>query len=176
MANREAPLVFASVRDAQALAAMSRDLIEAGLGWDYRRERIARMIADADTVTLVARDGLRISGFAAMTFGDERAHLVLLAVRPSHQRRGIARRLVDWLVESAMTAGVASIHVELRASNVRGVRVLPCDRLCGNVAGSGLLPRTRSGSANDPHAACTGLRHPALAAADARLPITAASQ
>jgi ribosomal-protein-alanine N-acetyltransferase len=117
MANRETPLVFASVRDAQALAAMSRDLIEAGLGWDYRRERIARMIADADTVTLVARDGLRISGFAAMTFGDERAHLVLLAVRPSHQRCGIARRLVDWLVESAMTAGVASIHVELRASN-----------------------------------------------------------
>ena len=117
MANREAPLVFASVRDAQALAAMSRDLIEAGLGWDYRRERIARMIADADTVTLVARDGLRIAGFAAMTFGDERAHLVLLAVRPSHQRCGIARRLVAWLVESAMTAGVASVHVELRASN-----------------------------------------------------------
>ena len=117
MASREHPLSFAGVRDAQALAAMARDLIEAGLGWEYRRERIARMIGDADTVTLVARDSLRIAGFAAMTFADERAHLVLLAVRPSHQRRGIARRLVDWLVESAMTAGIASIHVELRASN-----------------------------------------------------------
>jgi len=117
MASREMPLLFASVRDAQALAAMSRDLIEAGLGWDYRRERVARLIRDPDTVTLVCRDGLRIVGFAAMTFGDERAHLVLLAVRPPHQRQGVGRRLVDWLVESAMTAGVASIHVELRASN-----------------------------------------------------------
>lgn len=117
MASRETPLVFANVRDAQALAAMSRDLIEAGLGWDYRRERVARLIGDSDTVTLVSRDGLRIMGFAAMTFGDERAHLVLLAVRPPQQRRGIGRRLVNWLVESAMTAGVASIHVELRASN-----------------------------------------------------------
>lgn len=117
MASRETPLVFANVRDAQALAAMSRDLIEMGLGWEYRRERLARMIADADTVTLVTRDGLRIAGFAAMTFGDERAHLVLLAVRPPYQRRGIARRLVNWLVDSATTAGVASIHVEVRASN-----------------------------------------------------------
>ncbi len=117
MAFRETPLVFASVRDAQALAAMSRDLIETGLGWEYRRERLARMICDAETVTLVARDGMRIAGFAAMTFGDERAHLVLLAVRPPQQRQGIARRLVAWLGESAMTAGVASIHVEVRASN-----------------------------------------------------------
>ena len=117
MASREAPLVFASVRDAQALATMSRDLIEAGLGWEYRRDRVARLIGDADTVTLVSRDDLRIAGFAAMTFGDERAHLVLLAVRPPYQRRGIGRRLLEWLVESAMTAGVASIHVELRASN-----------------------------------------------------------
>jgi len=117
MASRETPLVFANVRDAQALAAMSRDLIEAGLGWDYRRERVARLIADSETVTLVSRDGLRIIAFAAMTFGEERAHLVLLAVRPPQQRRGIGRRLVNWLVESAMTAGVASIHVELRASN-----------------------------------------------------------
>jgi len=42
---------------------------------------------------------------------------VLLAVRPDIRRRGIARRLVEWLVMSAATAGVATIHVELRAGN-----------------------------------------------------------
>jgi ribosomal protein S18 acetylase RimI-like enzyme len=36
-----------------------------------------------------------------MKFHDEHAHLVLLAVRPAHQRSGTARRLIDWLVESA---------------------------------------------------------------------------
>jgi ribosomal-protein-alanine N-acetyltransferase len=67
---------------------------------------------------LVARenDGT-IGGFAIMKFGDERAHLVLLAVLPKRRRRGIARRLLTWLVESARTAGVMSIHVELRAGN-----------------------------------------------------------
>jgi len=38
-------------------------------------------------------------------------------VLPVFQRRGIARRMILWLVESAATAGVASIHVELRAGN-----------------------------------------------------------
>jgi ribosomal protein S18 acetylase RimI-like enzyme len=52
-----------------------------------------------------------------MEFGDERAHLVLLAVRPSHRRLGIGQRLLDWLLESARIAGMASIHLELRAAN-----------------------------------------------------------
>lgn len=117
MACRDVPLGFASTGDAQAIAVMSRDLIEVGLGWEYRPERVAKMIGDPDTVALVARDVPRIAGFAIMNFGDDRAHLTLLAVRPSHQRRGIARTMVAWLLETAMTAGVASVHVELRASN-----------------------------------------------------------
>ena len=104
--------------DAPAIASMSRDLIEAGLGWQYRAERVRQLIDDPETVTLVARDGEHMIGFAVMTFGDERAHLVLLAVRPTCQRRGIARRMARWLVASAATAGIASIHVELRAQNV----------------------------------------------------------
>ena len=52
-----------------------------------------------------------------MEFGDERAHLVLLAVRPSHRRTGIGQRLLEWLLESARVAGIASIHLELRSSN-----------------------------------------------------------
>jgi len=109
---------FARPSDAQALALMARDLIETDLGWTYRDERIGSFIADAESVALVARenDGT-IGGFAIMKFGAERAHLVLLAVRPKHRRRGIARRLLTWLVESALIAGVMSIHVELRAGN-----------------------------------------------------------
>jgi len=108
---------LARARDARAIAAMSRDLIETGLGWTYRPERIARLIADRETVVLVACDTERVVGFAIMTFGDERAHLVLLATGPSHRRRGVARRLLEWLVESAITAGIASLHLELRADN-----------------------------------------------------------
>lgn len=117
MAALHAELGLARTGDAPALAQLSRDLIEAGLGWEYRPQRIAAIIGDADTVTLVARALARPVGFAAMRFGEDRAHLILLAVQPAHQRRGIARRMIDWLLESALVAGVASIHVELRADN-----------------------------------------------------------
>ena len=117
MSYRDLPIGFAAMSEAHTLAVMSRDLIEHGLGCEYRRDRIAAMIADRDTVALVARDAGRVAGFAIMTFGDERGHLALLAVRPSHQRRGIARAMVGWLARSALVAGVASLHVELRAGN-----------------------------------------------------------
>ena len=103
--------------DAPTLAAMSRDLIEAGLGWQYRAERIRQLLADPNVVTLIASEGERTAGFAAMTVGDERAHLMLLAIRPSHQRCGVGRRMARWLLDTAATAGVATVHLELRARN-----------------------------------------------------------
>ncbi len=103
--------------DASTLAAMSRDLIETGLGWHYRTERIAQLLANADAVSVVACEGDRTAGFAIMTLGDERAHLVLLAVRADYHRRGIGRRMTQWLVDTALTAGIATLHVELRADN-----------------------------------------------------------
>jgi hypothetical protein len=53
--------------DAPTLAAMSRDLIETGLGWHYRPERIERLLNDPETATVVACDNKRTAGFAIMT-------------------------------------------------------------------------------------------------------------
>ena len=47
-------LRIAQPDDAQAIALMSRDLIEAGLGWKYEPDRIRRSMNDRETVTLVA--------------------------------------------------------------------------------------------------------------------------
>jgi ribosomal-protein-alanine N-acetyltransferase len=117
MSTQDITLQLADRRDAGILAGMSRDLIETGLEWRYRTQSLRQLIAHAETVTLVARHGDTVAGFGIMKYGDEHAHLVLLAVRPDIRRRGIARRLVEWLVMSAATAGVATIHVELRAGN-----------------------------------------------------------
>ena len=115
----------AEAGDARAIAEMSRDFIESGLGWRYDPASIERAIRRRETVVLVAserqtyvaRERPSLPGFAIMDFGDERAHLVLLAVQPALRRRGIGRRLVEWLMESAQTAGMASVHLELRADN-----------------------------------------------------------
>jgi ribosomal-protein-alanine N-acetyltransferase len=129
MTPRAITIRLADARDAQAIALMSRDFIEAGLGWKYDAPRVLRAISDPETLAVVACEGARnpgtggaarggaITGFAIMEFGDERAHLVLLAVRPSHRRMGIGQRLLEWMLHSARTAGMASIHLELRSGN-----------------------------------------------------------
>ncbi len=104
--------------DADPIALMSRALIERGLsGWSWDPERVARSIRARDTVVLVADIQQHVTGFAIMNFGDASAHLSLLAVRPSHQRCGIGRRMAAWLVDSALVAGIATINLELRANN-----------------------------------------------------------
>jgi ribosomal protein S18 acetylase RimI-like enzyme len=104
--------------DAPVMAALSRELIEAGLDWRYTARRIAALMADAETMALVACDDVGVvQGFAVMQFGDDRAHLVLLAVRRARQRRGVGARLVDWLLASARVAGILRVHLELRADN-----------------------------------------------------------
>ena len=110
-------LGFASVRDAAEMAALSRDAIEHGLTWRYRSSQMAQFASDQDTVALVGKEGTVVAGFAVMHFCAERAHLVLLAVQPASRRKGLGRALVGWLLESARTAGVASVHVELRERN-----------------------------------------------------------
>ena len=107
----------ALAHEAPAMARMSRDLIEAGLGWRYTPSRITAMMRDPEHLALVACEADQVLGFALMQFGDEHAHLALLCVDPVRQRRGIGRRLTEWLVQSAEVAGIVTIRLELRADN-----------------------------------------------------------
>ena len=132
MTQRAITIRLAEPRDAQAVALMSRDFIESGLGWKYDPARVLKAIRDRETLAIVACEGGKpaapvrgaapaardaLAGFAIMELGEERAHLVLLAVRPSHRRIGIGQRMLEWLLESARVAGMASVHLELRAGN-----------------------------------------------------------
>jgi len=84
--------------DAERLAAMSRAHVEAGLKPAWGAARIRWHVRDAESVVLTAR-------------------------LPAHRRRGIARALVRWLEETALTAGTFVIGLELRAGN-EGARAL----------------------------------------------------
>ncbi len=110
-------LGLARVTEAPRLAAMSRRFIEHGLAPSWPATRIISHIRHPESVVLAARREHEIIGFAVMQFGEDRAHLNLLAVAEAHRRRGVARRLLNWLEESAMTAGTFIVSLELRASN-----------------------------------------------------------
>lgn len=117
MARIESTIRLARERDAAAIAQLSRDTIETGLGWTWRPQRVAASIRDPQSLCIVA--GVRpVLGFCITQFGEEIAHLSLLAVDPRHRRRGLGARLVSWMLASARIAGIAAIHVEMRAKNV----------------------------------------------------------
>ncbi len=112
-----ARIELATAADADAMAVMSRDLIESGLGWSWTGPTITRLMRRPDVNAIVARDQACVAGFAIMEYHREHAHLVLLAVQPAQRRSGLASRLLQWLEATAVVAGIAEIRLELRAGN-----------------------------------------------------------
>jgi ribosomal-protein-alanine N-acetyltransferase len=104
--------------DAREIAEMSRDLIEQGLTWAWTPARVQHFITGTDSLGVVARRERRLAAFAIMHFGEETAHLNLLAVHPACRRQGLGRQLMDWLGTTAMVAGIFRISLELRTNNL----------------------------------------------------------
>lgn len=115
------PLVqvrIAAASDAVEIAELSRRLIEQGLPWTWRPERVERAVASANTNVAVVREDLELVGFGIMEYWDEDAHLVLFAVRPQRQRQGVGSSLLRWLEACAVVAGSTRIRVEARQDNL----------------------------------------------------------
>lgn len=112
-------LRLATATDIRPIADMSRCLIELGLrGWSWNPARVAAALRHRECAVVVADVRHEFAGFAIGEFGDTRLHLSLLAVAPARQRKGIGRALLAWLEQSALTAGITEIHLELRSNNV----------------------------------------------------------
>lgn len=120
--DRTTNLLPAAANSAREIAAFSRTLIEYGLPWSWTPGRVARGIADPETVVLAAMDNVALAGFAIMKYADLEAHLNLLAVIPEYRLQGIGGRMVRWLEESAVVAGVFQIRLEVRETNIGAVR------------------------------------------------------
>src|ERR1700747_2039281 len=97
MIRSDLSLRLARPREAVAVAKLSRDLIEYGLRWRWTPERVAASIHAPNVNVLVACDHEKLAGFAIMRYGDDDAHLDLLAVTPPYRRAGIGRQLLEWL-------------------------------------------------------------------------------
>lgn len=110
-------LQLAKERDAAGIARMSAALIEYDLPHAWTTERVLGQIRRSESVVLVAKAQHQLVGFAIMQFADDSAHLNLLAVAKHARRRGLGRRMLSWLHESAIVAGTFQVRLELRAGN-----------------------------------------------------------
>ncbi|MBF6025429.1 GNAT family N-acetyltransferase [Lysobacter niastensis] len=111
------PVRLATLSDARAIAELSRDSIELGLGWSYPPSRIQKAIRSRTTNVAVVHESGCLLGFGIMDYGDTAAHLVLLGVQPHQRRRGLGRHVLSWLEQCALTAGLERISIEARADN-----------------------------------------------------------
>ena len=116
MTTSDLSLRLARPSDATTIAGLSRDLIEYGLRWRWTPVRVKASIHAAEVNVLVACLHDRIAGFAIMRYGDDDAHLDLLAVAPPYRRAGLGRQLVAWLEKCAVVAGIFTVDLEVRAS------------------------------------------------------------
>lgn len=107
----------ARIGDAPRIANMSRTLIEPGLPWSWRPARVSAHMREREHLTIVAKEGGVLAGFVLAQFGAETVHLALLGVAEAYRRQGIGRRLVKWVEETAVVAGLFVVRLEVRATN-----------------------------------------------------------
>ncbi|MDB4906889.1 MAG: hypothetical protein JWO05_1673 [Gemmatimonadetes bacterium] len=110
-------VTLAVVADARSIAEMSRDYIEYGLGWSWTHARVLKAMQDRATNVAIIREQGFVLGFGIMRYGEQRAHLTLLAVQPAQRKRGLGAVLLSWLEKCAVTAGLERVQLEARADN-----------------------------------------------------------
>jgi ribosomal-protein-alanine N-acetyltransferase len=57
-----------------------------------------------------------------MRYGDDEAHLDLLAVAPPYQRLGVGSAMVRWLEKCAIVGGTFRVALEVRSGNTAAQR------------------------------------------------------
>ncbi|MBK9135374.1 MAG: GNAT family N-acetyltransferase [Betaproteobacteria bacterium] len=118
MTLARATVQLASHDQAMQIALLARDHVEHGLGWSWTPDRVLESMRSADTnVAVVLDEGQRVQAFGIMRYGEQHAHLELLAVRPEQRRQGLASAVLRWLEAAARVAGAERITLECRRAN-----------------------------------------------------------
>ena len=88
-------------------------------GEAWTRSQCAGILPMAGVSLIVARDPAspRALGFSLTRTVADESELLLLAVLPSHHRRGIGGRLLDDFLQRAGDQGVSRVHLEVRDGN-----------------------------------------------------------
>lgn len=115
----EHEVTLAIPTDALEISELSREAIEHGLAWRWTPRRVMLSIVEPSINVVVVRQRGRLTGFAIMSYGDEKAHLQLLAVHAAHRSRGVGSALLSWLEATARVAGIGVIQLETRAQNLQ---------------------------------------------------------
>ena len=88
-------------------------------GEAWTRSQCAGILPMAEVSLMLARDGESGPpvGFSLFRSVADEAELLLIAVMPQHQGRGIGRKLLDHFLRRARAQGAGRVHLEVREGN-----------------------------------------------------------
>ena len=86
-----------------------------GEGWT--RSQCAGILPLSGVVLMLAEEHDEVCGFSLLRAVVDEAELLLLAVAPDAQRRGIGGALLDHFIEHGRRNGIRRLHLEVRDGN-----------------------------------------------------------
>jgi ribosomal-protein-alanine N-acetyltransferase len=99
--------------DLPAVMEITRRSLPLPWGETIWREELASPLG----LYLVLEEDGAVSGYIGLTLISDDAHVMTIAVRPEHRRRGLARTLVEAALADPASAGARRVHLEVRPSN-----------------------------------------------------------
>jgi ribosomal-protein-alanine N-acetyltransferase len=105
--------------DLSAVMAIMTSAFSPRFGEAWTRSQCAGILPMAGVSLVLAHDNgnEQAVGFSLFRTVAGEAELLLLAVAPDHQHRGIGRLLLEQFVEQARAAGASRVHLEVRDGN-----------------------------------------------------------
>jgi ribosomal-protein-alanine N-acetyltransferase len=117
MATRTITLRSGDARDIATIDTLMTAAFDPRFGEAWTRNQCLGVIAMPRVGMTIALVDDEPAGFALVRTVADEAELLLLAVDPKHRRRGIATALLRAIVGDCQAAGIAHLHLEVRAGN-----------------------------------------------------------
>lgn len=105
------------VDDLDPVMLVMNDAFEDGFGERWTRSQCAGILPMPGVRMSVVDEAGDIVGFSLMRTVLDESELLLLAVAPDHQGRGIGRLLLDDFLMQGQSAGANRLHLEVRDGN-----------------------------------------------------------
>lgn len=103
----------AGAASAAILSALHHEIFDEG----WSAQAFAEMLNTPGTMAAIARDGEEPAGFILTRGAADEAEVITIGTRPSVQRRGVARQLLDHHAAQLADHGVRHLFLEVAASN-----------------------------------------------------------
>lgn len=111
-------LVEGSADDLDSVMTVMAAAFPDRFGEAWTRSQCAGILPMAGVRLILARDGdAQVLGFSLFRTVAGDSELLLLAVAPQAQHRGVGRNLLEYFVEDAKKNGAERIHLEVRDGN-----------------------------------------------------------